>query len=48
MEFHERVYNGYQEVIRLYADRMIVIDANQPVEDVIEAAYQAVKALLDA
>ncbi len=48
LEFHERVYNGYQEVIRLYADRMIVIDANQPVEDVIEAAYQAVKGLLDA
>ena len=48
LEFHERVYNGYQEVIRLYADRMIIIDANQPVEDVIEAAYQAVKGLLDA
>ena len=48
LEFHERGYNGYKEVIRRYADRMIIIDANQPVEDVIEAAYQAVKGLLDA
>lgn len=48
LEFHERVYNGYQQVIREYADRMIVIDANRPVEEVIEDAWQAVKGLLDA
>lgn len=47
-EFHERVLKGYQEVIQRYADRMIIIDANQEVEKVIEDAYQAVKGLLDA
>ena len=48
LEFHERVYDGYRQVIRKYADRMIIIDANRAVEEVIEDAYQAVKGLLDA
>ena len=47
-EFHQRVFDGYQQVIAKYADRMIVIDASRPVEEVIEASYKAVKGLLDA
>lgn len=47
-EFHTRVLKGYQEVIRRYADRMIIIDANRDVEKVTEDAYRAVKGLLDA
>jgi dTMP kinase len=47
IEFHNRVNEGYQEVIRTYADRMIIIDANRNVEEVIEDSYQAVKGLLD-
>jgi dTMP kinase len=42
IEFHNRVNEGYQEVLRTYADRMIIIDANRNVEEVIEASYQAV------
>ena len=45
--FHERVYAGYQEVIRRYSDRITVIDAGRTPEEVIEDAYAAVKALLD-
>ncbi len=48
IEFHERVYNGYKEVVSRYQDRMIVIDANRDVNEVIENAYRAVKELLDA
>ncbi|HCK87510.1 MAG TPA: dTMP kinase [Erysipelotrichaceae bacterium] len=48
IEFHERVYNGYKEVVSRYQDRMIVIDANRDVNEVIEDAYSAVKELLDA
>jgi dTMP kinase len=48
IEFHERVLEGYREVIRRYADRMIIIDANRAPEEVIEDAYRAVKGLLDA
>ncbi|MBQ7991988.1 MAG: dTMP kinase [Solobacterium sp.] len=48
IEFHERVLEGYREVIHRYADRMIIIDANRAPEEVIEDAYRAVKGLLDA
>ena len=47
-EFHERVYQGYQEVTEKYRSRMIFIDASQDPETVIEDAYRAVKGLLDA
>lgn len=48
IDFHERVHEGYSEVIRRYADRMIIIDANRSVEEVVQDAYEAVKGLLDA
>lgn len=47
IEFHQRVLEGYQKVIEKYKDRMILVDANQDVEKVIEEAYQIVKGLLD-
>ncbi len=47
IDFHERVFAGYQKVIEMYRDRMIVLDASRTVEEVTEAAYQAVRALLD-
>lgn len=47
IEFHHRVWEGYQKVVSRYQDRMIVIDAERPVEEVIEEAYQKVKGLLD-
>ena len=46
IEFHKRVYEGYQKIIELYRDRMIIIDANQDIEDVIRDAYLAVKEIL--
>ena len=45
--FHQKVYEGYQKVIEMYAERMIVIDASQQVQQVIEEAYQQIKGLLD-
>ena len=46
--FHHKVYKGYQEVTRMYRDRMIFIDASRTPEEVIEEAYMAVRSLLDA
>lgn len=46
--FHERVYAGYQKVIEMYKDRMIIVDASQPEAEVIAEAYARVKELLDA
>lgn len=45
--FHQAVWNGYQEVLKKYPERMIVVDAQRPVEEVIEEAFQLVKELLD-
>lgn len=45
--FHDTVWNGYREVLERYKERMIVIDAERPVEEVIAEAYQVVKGLLD-
>lgn len=46
-DFHQRVFEGYRKVIEIYRDRMIVIDASSPVKEVTEAAYKAVRDLLD-
>lgn len=47
LDFHYRVYEGYQKVIEKYKDRMIIIDANRALEEVIEDAYKALKGILD-
>lgn len=47
ISFHEAVFEGYQKVIRQYAERMIIIDASREVNEVIEDSYQAVKGILD-
>lgn len=35
IKFHEMVYKGYQEVIKMYPDRIMVVDGNQSLYDVI-------------
>ena len=42
LEFHEQVYKGYQEVIRLDRDRIQVVDARQSVAQVVENVWQIV------
>ena len=32
--FHQRVYDGYQEVLKMYPDRVVRIDGNQDLEKV--------------
>lgn len=40
--FHQRVYEGYQEVLRRYRDRMCVIDASKSEQEVKEEALKRV------
>ncbi len=47
IEFHHKVFNGYQQVIEKYKDRMIKVDATKPVDEVIAETYRIVKGLLD-
>jgi dTMP kinase len=42
VEFHERVYQGYETVKQLFQDRIVVVDANMPLEMVIEQVYQII------
>ena len=48
LDFHKRVYDGYQTVIERYKERMIIIDAERSEAEVVQSAYAAVKELLDA
>ena len=47
MEFHRKVCEGYQEVLKKAGDRMIVIDATKDPETVIQEALSAVKEILN-
>ena len=46
IDFHLRVCEGYRQVRRRFAERMIVIDASQPVEQVIDDCVKAIGALI--
>lgn len=43
LAFHEKVYEGYQKVNKLYSDRIVVIDASKPFEEVVEATVSTIE-----
>ena len=45
--FHRAVCEGYKKVLQDASDRMIVIDASQPLECVVDASLAAVREILD-
>lgn len=36
LDFHYKAYQGYQEVLRRYPERIVTVNAEQPVEDVFD------------
>jgi dTMP kinase len=42
LDFHQRVYAGYQKVKELFKERMIIVDANRTLEDVINDVFQII------
>lgn len=47
IEFHNRVYAGYQEVLNRFGDRIKIVDATQSIEKVTEDALEIIiKALV--
>jgi len=48
VEFHTRVREGFLELAKAEPDRIIIIDATQPVDDVTETALKAIRPLLPA
>lgn len=46
ISFHQDVYDGYQQIVERFKDRMIIVDALKPAEKVIEECTIIVKDLL--
>ena len=42
-DFHERVYKGYQEVLKMYPDRIVRIDGNQELDKVIKDCLNTIR-----
>ena len=43
LAFHHRVNEGYQKVLESFKDRITVVDAAMPLEEVVARSYQLVK-----
>lgn len=46
LDFHNAVRAGFHELARRFPERYVIIDASKSLEEVKEAAYQAIKARL--
>ena len=42
-DFHQKVYDGYKEVCKLYPERIKVINGERPIELIIEDVYNDIK-----
>lgn len=47
LQFHYAVVEGYKQVVDRYKERMILIDASNPVKQVVEDAYNQVVKILN-
>lgn len=47
LEFHQKVHQGYQEVIKKYPARFVVVDASRPLNEVEGEVYFLLKKKLD-
>lgn len=46
-EFHERVYGGYMDLLKMYPKNIAMIDASCSIEEVLEQSLDAIKKILD-
>lgn len=42
-DFHYRVYQGYQKVKELFRDRIVVVDGNQDLDQVVDEVYAIIR-----
>lgn len=42
IDFHNKVYEGYQTVCKMYPDRVVVIDGNRTLEEVTQSCVEVV------
>jgi dTMP kinase len=46
MDFHQKVYEGYKEVCRLYPERVKSINGERKIEEIIDEVYNDIKTYL--
>jgi len=44
--FHKRVYEGYKDLIKMYPENVVVVDASKPVGEVFEFVMEEINKLL--
>ncbi|NLC34320.1 MAG: dTMP kinase [Erysipelothrix sp.] len=42
LDFHQRVYDGYQMVLKQFKERMVVIDAERAIDDIVNEAVEII------
>ena len=47
IDFHHRVSQGYKQVLKKFADRITIVDASKPKEEVIENTYKTILGLIN-
>lgn len=47
IDFHHRVKQGYEEVLKRFKDRIKIVDASKPLADVVEASYNLIISLIN-
>ena len=47
IDFHHRVKQGYKEVLNRFKDRISIIDASQPLDNVVDDTYNLIKQLIN-
>lgn len=46
-EFHNRVYNGYMELLKIYPEKIEIIDATKSIEEVLKQSIDKIEQLLN-
>ena len=46
MDFHNKVYEGYKKVAKMYPERIVSIDGDRKIEDIIEDIKNRIDKLL--
>lgn len=47
-DFHNRVYNGYMELIKMYPKNIKIIDATKPIQEVLNQSIKEIEELLNS
>lgn len=46
IDFHKKVYDGYKELAKMYPERIVTIDGNRDVEEIVKDIYNKIKELI--